>query len=205
MKISRTYLILSIVLVSLALILVILPPTTRNKEINPELLLKEINNPARFLSPDLIAERLINEDPTLLLVDVRSNDQFSKFSLPGAINIPLSEIGKADWERKLNQQEKDVIFFSNDALYADQAWILCARLGYKNLNVIKGGLNQWFTDVIFAQKPSETASKEEFELYTFRKAAGLYFSGGSKTIKNEDPRQITIIKREKKTAATGGC
>ncbi len=205
MKISRTYLILSIALAVLAFILVLLPTSTRNYEIEPEQLLKEINDPARFLSTDLIAGKLINEDPSLLLVDVRTPDEFSKFSLPGAINIPLVEIGTENWEGDLNQGEKDVVLFSNDDLYADQAWILCARLGYKNINVMKGGLNQWFTDIIFVKEPPETAPQEAFDQYAFRKAAGLYFSGGTKIIKTEGTKQITIIKREKKAAAAGGC
>jgi rhodanese-related sulfurtransferase len=206
MKISRTYLILAILLAGLAFVLVLLPKTTRNKEIQPELLIKKINDPARFLSPDFIAERLINEDPSIMLIDVRSPEQFVEFTMPGAMNIPLSEVIKPDWEEYLNQDDKDLIFFSNDDLYADQAWILCTRLNYKNLYVMKGGLNQWFKDIINPVLPVETAPKEEFDLYSFRKAASLYFSGAGNDIQVENKNEKNIlIKREKKTTTAGGC
>jgi len=206
MKISRTYLILSVLLAGLAFVLVLLPKTTRNKEIQPDKLLIEINDPARFVNPDFIAERLINEDPSLQLVDVRTKDQFSKFTLPGAVNIPLNEMSNEEWDESLNQEDKDVILFSNDDLYADQAWIICARQGYKNIYVMKGGLNLWFKDILSPEKPSETASKEEFETYYFRKAAAQYFRGPSSIIKTDiAPSNVELKKKEKKISAEGGC
>lgn len=206
MKITRTYFILAVLLAILAFALVVLPKTTRNKEMKPEKLLTEIIDPARFLHPDLIAERLINEDPSIQLVDVRPGDQFAKFTLPGAINIPLAEIGKEDWEGELNQTQKDIILFSNDDLFADQAWILCTRMGYKNLYVLKGGLNQWYKNIIAPIEPPETAPKEEFELYAFRQAASLFFSGAkSVSTPGTEKGNIVVKKREKKAAAAGGC
>jgi len=206
MKISRTYLILALLLAGLAFALVLLPKTTRNKEIKPEELMTEIIDPARFLNPDLIAERLINEDPSIQLIDVRPQDQFVKFTLPGAINIPLTEISKEDWEGELNQHQKDIILFSNDDLFADQAWILCTRMGYKNIYVMKGGLNQWYKNIIAPIEPPETAPKEEFEIYSFRKAASLYFSGANTvSTTGTEKGNIVVKKREKKATAAGGC
>jgi sulfur-carrier protein adenylyltransferase/sulfurtransferase len=206
MKISRTYFILASLLAGLAFILVLLPKTTRNKEIQPEVLLNEIIDPARFVNPDYIAERLINEDPSLLLIDVRTPDYFSKFSLPGAINIPFSVIGNEDWESDLNQKEKDMVLFSNDDIFADQAWIICTRMGYKNLYVMKGGLNKWYTDILSPTEPSETAPKEEFELYSFRKAASQYFTGASAIVeKGTTGNNLTVKKKAKKGATIGGC
>lgn len=206
MKTSRTYFILAILLAGLAFILVLLPKTTRNKEIQPEELLIEIIDPARFVSPDFVAERLINEDPSLILIDVRTPEYFSNFSLPGAINIPVNEIVNEDWESDLNQKEKDVVLFSNDEIYADQVWIICTRMGYKNLYVMKGGLNQWYSDILSPKEPAETAAIEEFEKYSFRKAASQYFTGASafveKAITGEN---LTVKKKAKKGATIGGC
>lgn len=204
---SKTYIILAILLLSLAGGLIILPETSRSKEIAPEILYKEINDPARFLTVDQIAERIINEDPSILLLDVRSSEQYELFTLPDALSVPLSEIDLSESEQYLNQGEMDVIFFSNGDIHADQAWIICTRKGYKNLYVIEGGLNQWFTCIMQPSAPPETAPSEEFDLYSFRLAASQYFNGGS--IEKESPdvkgEPNKMIKRDKKTTTAGGC
>lgn len=204
---SKTYIILAVVLLALAAGLFLLPVSSRSKEITPEILYKEINDPARFLSVDQIAERIINEDPSILLIDVRPSEQFNLFTLPGALSIPLSEIAQPKWEEYLNQKDMDVIFFSNSDISADRAWIICARKSYKNLYVLEGGLNQWFSCIIQPSAPPETAPSEEFDLYSFRLAAGQYFKGG--TVENESSdvigEQVKTIKRDKKTTTAGGC
>jgi len=204
---SKRYILILVVLTALAFGLLVLPDSKRSKDVKPELLLKEINSPSRYLSVDLVAERLIDEDPSIMLIDVRSPDQSAEYFLPGAFSIPLDEIILADWEDYLNQEDMDVVLYSNSDLFADQAWILCTRLGYKNLYVMKGGLNEWFATIMQPQSPPETASKEEFDLYSFRKAARQYFGGGSNIeIETDLPKEnIVVKKRVKKVVAEGGC
>ncbi|MEZ5195964.1 MAG: rhodanese-like domain-containing protein [Bacteroidales bacterium] len=204
---SKTYIVLTIVAVLVAVGLLFLPEKGNYKETKPELLIKEINDPARFFHVDQIAERLIDEDPSMMLIDVRTADQFAGFSLPGAINIPLDQVLLPEWKDYLYQNDLDVVLFSNSDLYADQAWILCTRLGYKNLYVLKGGLNEWYTCILNPIEPPETAPTEEFDLFSFRSAASLYFKGGADVNADSGDSRETIIikKREKKSTTAGGC
>lgn len=204
---SKTYIILAIVLLAFAGALIFLPKTNRNNEIPPDALAKEINDPARFLSVDHIAERMINEDPSILLIDVRSPEQYELFTLPNAFSIPLDDMTSGEWEDYLNQKEMDVVLFSNGDIYADQAWIICTRKGFKNLYVMEGGLNQWFSSIMQPTAPPETAPSEEFDLYAFRQGASLYFSGGLIDVKSLEAmaEPVKLIKRVKKTTTAGGC
>lgn len=204
---SKRYILILVVLTALAFGLLILPDSNRSSDVKPELLLKEINSSSRYLSVDIVAERLIDEDPSIMLIDVRSPYESAEYSLPNAFAIPLEEVVLPDWEDYLNQDDMDVVLYSNGDLFADQAWILCTRLGYKNLYVMKGGLNEWFKTIMQPVSPPETASKEEFDLYSFRKAARQYFGGGSNIeIEADLPKEnIVIKKREKKVVAEGGC
>ncbi|MCF8367510.1 MAG: rhodanese-like domain-containing protein [Bacteroidales bacterium] len=204
---TKTYIILGIVLIAIAGGLVLLPESKRTDEIKPEMLFKEINDQARYLSVDHVAERLINEDPSIMLIDVRPADQYQSYSLPNALCIPLDEILLPEWKDYLNQDEMDIVFFSNGDVYADQAWVLCARLGYKNLYVLSGGLNKWFADIMQATPPPETAPSEEFDIYAFRLAAKYHFGGGSleATPKETKNDEVPLIKRKKKTVSEGGC
>jgi rhodanese-related sulfurtransferase len=202
---SRTYLILTVIALIGAAVLIFLPDKTKNNELDPERLLMEINNPSRFLSVDRVAHRLVEKDPSLLLIDVRAEEAYNDFSLPGAVNIPVSKVLLSENEDFLNRSDLEVVLFSNEDIYADQAWILCTRIGYKNLYVMRGGLNEWFDKIMQPEPPAATAPNEAFDLYSFRLAASQYFGGGTME-STEQPKETIIIKRrEKKSATAGGC
>ena len=141
---SLRYKILAAVLIVLAGGLVLLPKYEKHEGISPEALLSKAISPERYITTNELADRIINQDPSLLLIDVRDKNTFQTYSLPNAVNIPLKKILEEDSEPYLNQDEFDVILFSNDNFHSDQAWLLCNRIDYKNLYVLKGGINEWF-------------------------------------------------------------
>ncbi len=217
---SLRYKILAGVLIVLAGGLVLLPKYEKHEGISPEELLSKTISPERYITTDELADRIINQDPTLLLIDVREENSYKKYSLPNAINIPLKKILDEDSEPYLYQDEYDVVLFSNDNFHADQAWILCNRLGYENLHVLKGGINTWFNTIINPKKPTENMASNEFELYSFRKAASMYFgvSYPEKITKKPvvvkkasapktgtTPKKIVPVKKKKKMPVEGGC
>ncbi|MBN2175793.1 MAG: rhodanese-like domain-containing protein [Bacteroidales bacterium] len=204
---SRTYILLTIVAILGAAVLVFLPEKKNQKELDPEKLLMEINNSSRYLSTDLVAHRLIEKDPSILLVDVRPAAQYGEYALPGAINIPLEQVLLIDNEGYLNRNDLEIVLYSNGDLWADQAWILCARRGYKNLYVLKGGLNHWFESIMQPKSPSPGSPSQDFDMYSFRLAASQYFGGGANIETNtENSTENVIIKRrEKKSVTAGGC
>ncbi len=200
------YVLLAALVLILGLILVILPEKERVKEIKPELLLAELQTKTHYISTDEIAERLINQDPAVFLIDVRMADSYFEYSLPGAENIPLEEILFPDWEDYLAQDGKDIIFFSNDDILAEQAWMFARQKGYKNLYVMKGGLNEWFSTIIQPTPPAETASNKEFELYAFRKGAKIFFTGGQVLATDDSaPDVVVVARKKKKSVVEGGC
>lgn len=202
----RRYRILAGILIILSAGLVLLPKYEKNVGIKPETFLLNIMSREHYISTDKLANRIINQDPTILLVDVRSKAEFDEFSLTNAINIPLPDLLKKDYESYLNQEALDIILFSNDNYYSDQAWSICNRLGYKYIYVLNGGLNAWFSTIIDPVLPKETDPKADFDLYNTRKASAMYFGVGN-TIKNtvtKAPKKL-ILTKKKKSAANGGC
>ena len=204
---TRRYQILAVILLLLASGLLLLPKYKKNEGIMPELFVKNAISSERYIHTDLLAEKLVNEDPSILLIDTRSEKEFNEFSLPNAINIPLKNLLDDDYIGYIDQDIYDVVLFSNDSFYADQAWMLGNRLGFKNLYVLKGGLNEWFNTIINPKYPDETMPREAFELYDFRKAAGMYFGvGAPKSEKVSKPnKKVVSVKKKKKRAAEGGC
>ncbi|MDO5981046.1 rhodanese-like domain-containing protein [Flavivirga spongiicola] len=210
---SFRYVILALIFIILAGGLVLIPKFEKQEGITPEELLSNIISPERYMTTDELAERIINQDPSLLLIDLRDEKTFKKYTLPNAINIPLKNLFNEDSAAFINQDEFDVIFYSNDNFDADQAWILCNRLGYKNLRVLKGGINTWFKTIINPPKPKEHMQNKAFELYSFRKAASMYFgvvypdqvkTNTPKPIQTA-PKKVIPVKKKKKMPVEGGC
>ena len=217
---SFRYIILAAILIVLAGGLVLLPKYEKHEGISPEELLSNAISPERYITTDELADRIINQDPSLLLVDVRNESDYKKYTLPGSINIPLKKVLDEDSEPYLYQDAYDVILFSNDNFHADQAWILCNRLGYQNLRVLKGGINEWYNTIINPKKPTENMDTNAFDLYSFRKAASMYFGVAypEKVVKKpvvkkyvpkaspaQAPKKVIPIKKKKKMPVEGGC
>jgi 3-mercaptopyruvate sulfurtransferase SseA len=84
--------ILASFIIPLALIIAAVPSnTTSQYKLTSDELLEKAIRYEQYVHPDAVADMLINEDPYVRLIDVRTPDQFEEFSLPGAVNIPLSD------------------------------------------------------------------------------------------------------------------
>ncbi|SNR72776.1 Rhodanese-like domain-containing protein [Lutibacter agarilyticus] len=211
---SFRYMILACILILLAGGLVLLPKYQQHEGIKPQELLGRAISPERYISTDEVASLIINQDPSYLFIDVRDEESYNKYSLPNAINIPLDKLLDEDFEAYLNQDEYDVVLFSNDHFYANEAWIICNRLDYKNLRVLEGGLNNWFHTIINPTKPTENMAATAFELYSTRKAASMYFGVAyPEQVKKETvpakkavvKKTIVPVKKKKKMPTEGGC
>ncbi|NOR28840.1 MAG: hypothetical protein GQ540_09990 [Lutibacter sp.] len=205
------YMALAGILVILAGGLVLLPKYEKHEGIKPEQLLSNVISPERYITTDYLADKLVNQDPSYLLIDVRDEESYNTYTLPNAINIPLAKLLDEDSEMYLNQDQFNIVLFSNDNFHADQAWILCNRLDYKNLHVLKGGVNMWYNTIINPLKPTEDMPAIAFELFTFRKAASMYFGVAypeqfkAKKVKKVIPKKVITVKKKKKAPAEGGC
>ncbi len=206
---NKNYLFLTILMLLLAVGTFFIPEKQLiNHQVSPEKLLIDITQPSRYVTTDQVAKMIIEHDPTLELIDVRPVDEYNKFTLPDAVNVPLKDILTPESQDNLGIEDMNAVFFSNDDIMADQAWVISRRLGYKNIYVMKGGLNCWIETIINPVEPPETAPETAFETYQFRKAAGIYFTGGN-TVQTGDTgtkkAKVKVRRKKKEKAASGGC
>ena len=182
--------------------------TTRPFKLTADELLEEVKSGTQFIYPDQVAEMVISKDPTLQIVDVRSADEFEKYSLPNSINIPLADILNPEWEDYIDQDVSFNVFYSNGTNDANEAWMITRQLGYENNYVLEGGLNYWVETIMNPEAPKSTSSNEEILKYNLRKGAGMALGGAAV---NTAPATMTksskppIKKRKKKKGVQGGC
>ncbi|MDA3821539.1 MAG: rhodanese-like domain-containing protein [Bacteroidales bacterium] len=207
---KNTRVILAIVYIPLAFILAFAPIKTNKPNIlTSDELLEEVNSSVQFTTPDIVADRIIQKDPFLQLIDVRTPEEFEKFSLPGAINIPLSQLLSAEYADLLDQSDYTNVFYSNGTVSSSQAWILTRMNGYENNYVLMGGLNYWAETIMNPEAPPSTSPDEEIAKYNFRKGASQVLGGAASSAEASQSilsaPKLIIKKSTKKKRVQGGC
>jgi sulfur-carrier protein adenylyltransferase/sulfurtransferase len=202
---------LALFIIPMGLIIAAVPQNkTKPYKLTASQLLDEANTRTQYISPETVADMVIKKDPSFQLIDVRNQDEFEKFSLPGAINIPVSDLLSEKYTDLLNQDVKMNIFYSNGTITANEAWMVTRQLGYKNNFVLEGGLNYWFEAILNPQKPASTSPDEEFAKYDFRVSAGKALGGGIASVQTNQNQSAASAKpalqpAPKKKKAAGGC
>lgn len=211
-KHNKGFLSIAIFLISLGLLVALLPERKANREISPRQMLLELTDHTRFLTADQIAEDLINHDPSLLLIDVRSKAEFDSFNIKGSIHIPLDSLLCQSTIKLLENPGLRKVFYSNDDIDAAQAWQIARRRAFGQLFILEGGVNNWFANIIKPEKPSVTASQNDFDLFSFRLAASQYFTGATSFFpetkpepKTTAPKKVITAPVKKSAPAEGGC
>ncbi len=201
---------LAMAIIPLALVIAAVPEnTTKPYKLTIEEVVGEMTEGAQYFTTDEIANLIVQKDPSILLIDVRPKDEYETFHLPGAVNIPLSDILSDEWIETLDQDIKTNVFYSNGTVQSNQAWIICTQRGFKNNYVLQGGLNYWAETILNPQRPDQTAPNDEFAKYDFRKAMNGALGGGTfevQSTKTSSPGPMpAVAKKSIKKKAAGGC
>lgn len=203
---------LTVVLLSLGLIIAAIPKnTTTPYKLSAEQILDEIKSGTQYLEPEQVAQMLVEKDPYLQLIDVRSQNDYEKFNLPGSINIPIDNMLSPDYTETFDQDVKLNVFYGNGTTQANEAWMLLRQLGYRNIYVLRGGLNYWAEAILNPTPPSNISSNDDLARYDFRKGASQALGGGQITTGNAQAETGSKAKvpgpkpAGKKKKVAGGC
>lgn len=184
-----------------------------DKEICPYELIHQSAKGEKAITTDELAKKLMMKDPSILLIDVRSAEEFAKFSLPGSINIPIANLLDDENRDIINQEVMTNVFYSNGSDLALKAWVVTERVGFKNNRYLAGGLNRWVETILKPIPPKETDVIDEIELYEFRKVASTFFgkaqaevsSGNAPAAAPSAPAAAPAPAKKKKAEGGGGC
>jgi len=170
---------LTAVLLIFGLIIAAVPKnTTKPYKLTAEQILDELKSGTQYLEPEQVAQMLVEKDPYLQLIDIRSQNEFEKFNLQGAISIPVDNLLSPDYTDIFDQDIKLNVFYGNGTTQANEAWMLLRQLGYTNIYVLRGGLNYWAEAILNPTAPPSTSPTDDLARYDFRRGAGQALGGG---------------------------
>lgn len=87
-----------------------------------------------------ITPRELDQKKGMAVLDVRSHKEYEQGHIPGAVHVPLAEIG--DKVKKLKKDKETVVYCrsGNQSIWAIKRLM---GMGYKNLYNLKGGYSAW--------------------------------------------------------------
>jgi rhodanese-related sulfurtransferase len=166
----------SVMLVFFGAILALVPlPAGRTFTIKPGNLLGTITDNKTYLNVDQVARYITSQDSTILIIDLRSPEEYKEFNIPGSINIPYNELINKDPSAFLGTMNMKNIFYSNGDFDSNFAVAFADGLGYNNNYAMIGGLNEWFNTVMNSSFKGERISARENALFETRMKASKLF------------------------------
>ena len=195
----------SAILVLLAGVIILLPDARQSSgELNVPGMLEAMNEPGQFLSVDQVARMVVYEDTSIQLVDVRDPAAYRAVHIPGAINIPVSDILNPDWSGYLNDPVVKPVFYSNGNTMASEAWILCTQKGYTGSLIMTGGMNEWYRVVMESTFTGGRISAADNATFEVRYRARDFFDRMN-SMPDSMKTAFLEVKRKKEEELVGGC
>jgi len=110
----------------------------------------------------LITDDDPNNDP--IIISVRKAEDYAKGHIPGAVNIPISDIAKIENLQKLNP-DKEIVVYCYTGRTGSQATAILNVLGYDAKNLL-WGISGWTTDPVVAAKRFDPATSPDYPFAT---------------------------------------
>jgi rhodanese-related sulfurtransferase len=90
------------------------------------------------------ARRMIERESTFVL-DVRSPDKYAEGHVPGAVNIPLADLG-ASAARLPQDKDAPILTVCNRGNISANGMLYLKSLGYSHVKTLSGGTNAWVAE-----------------------------------------------------------
>lgn len=85
-------------------------------------------------------QKMIRENPGIVVIDVRTRDEFSYNHLKGAVNIPLQDICEEKVKRYVRNKSNVIIVYCEYGGRSKKAANKLKKMGYENVFNLDGGI-----------------------------------------------------------------
>ncbi len=87
-----------------------------------------------------ISPRELDQKKGIMLIDVRTDREFSQGHIPGAAHVPLSDVGT---RVKKVKKDKEIVVYCRSGNQSIWAIKRLMGMGYTHLSNLKGGYSAW--------------------------------------------------------------
>ena len=129
-------------------------------------------NESKFevMDSDELAFRILDNDKNLQIFDFRTKEEYNELTLPKSSNWTIEDLFGKDINKKLTIKGTDNVIIANNEQDEKGLAYIAGKLGYKNLYILKGGMNSFKEEIMNFKKP-ETVTRQMQATYEFREKA----------------------------------
>jgi rhodanese-related sulfurtransferase len=99
-------------------------------------------SPVRPITADALLARQHAKDPSLVVLDVRTPEEFAEGHVPGAVNVPHDQVGARLGELQ-SLKDKDVVLYCRSGRRAGMAAEVLQQAGFTRLQHLEGDMQGW--------------------------------------------------------------
>jgi rhodanese-related sulfurtransferase len=158
------------------------------------------SHPVSIMDVDELAFRIIDREPSIRIIDVRTPESYAQLALPGSNNIQIRDFFSKDWTTSLSQRHVKKVVVGENENQERSAYLLLQELGYENLAVLQGGFDEFHKTILASSPFVPTGTRWDADVKQFRDKARVDISKMITDNKNKRPKET---KKEKKIQ--GGC
>ena len=157
------------------------------------------NYEIKSMEVDEFAFRIMKKDKKLQIFDFRPYEEYQEMSLPNSISFSTNNFFEKEPNRLLSIRKRTNIIVANDEQTERKIAVIAKELGYNNIEILKGGLENFNSEILNFVNDTEPKNKVEETTFKFREKAAVVIP---EMIKNNKPAG----KVEKKLKrVVGGC
>ncbi|MBI5403861.1 MAG: rhodanese-like domain-containing protein [Ignavibacteriae bacterium] len=153
-------------------------------------------NAVDHVKVDELADWIIQGKSDYRIIDLRTEKEFAEYHIPGAENIPMQTLDKAD----LMKNEK-IILYSEGGIHSAQGWMILKAKDFKGVYILFGGLEEWNEKILFPKIP-ENATPEQLAAFEKIKEVSKFFGGTPQTGSTADVKDKPKVQAPKLEAPT---
>lgn len=157
-------------------------------------------HPATLMSVDELAFRIVDHEPRIKMIDIRTPEVYATMTLPGASNIPMRDFFGKDWITVFSQRHLKKVILADGEPQEHAACLLLQELGYENITVLQGGLDAFNATIMNPSAVIPAGTRWDADVFRFRESARNDILAMIEKNKNGGLKEIKKVKK-----IEGGC
>jgi len=158
------------------------------------------NHQVKKMDVDELAFRIIDHEPNIRIIDIRTPETYAKLSLPGSMNVQLRDLFSKDWIVPFSQRHVKKVVIGNDEMQERSACLLLQELGYENVALLQGGFETFRATILNRSMYVPAGTRWDADVSRFRENARTEIFKMIDSEKNSGSKPIKVEKK-----IQGGC
>ena len=168
---TRKHIAAGVAVLALGVVFIFLPDRKThiiNKVTDPKYV---ATHPIAFMEVDELAFRIVDHEPNIRVIDVRTAESYAKVALPGSYNAAIRDLFGKDWSTLISQRHVKKVLVGNTQAEEETAYFLLQELGYENLSILRGGFDAFDKTILNPSPFVSTGSRWDGDVNMFRQKA----------------------------------